>query len=88
MTGRAEGLRNDVLFNFDLEVPDGFTPVNQDGEVAEFMLWPIEQVIEKIQNTEEFKFNAALVIIDFLVRRGFVPADDPDYVDILAGLHQ
>lgn len=88
LTGRAEGLRNDVLFNFDLEVPDGFTPVNQDGEVAEFMLWPIEQVIEKIQNTEEFKFNAALVIIDFLVRRGFIPADDPDYVDILAGLHQ
>ena len=85
-TTREEGLRNDVLFNFDLEVPLGFEPVNNDGEVAAFMLWEIREVIERLNDTEDFKFNSALVIIDFLIRHGFIDADDPDYSDIVTGL--
>lgn len=87
-TIRPEGLRNDVLFNFDLYVPNGFQPVNQDGEVAEFMLWDIDEVMQRLSDTEDFKFNSALVIIDFLIRHGFIEADDPDYPDIVAGLHR
>ena len=87
-TIRPEGLRNDVLFNFDLYVPIDFQPVNQDGEVAEFMLWDIDEVIQRLCDTEDFKFNSALVIIDFLIRHGFIEADDPDYPDIVRGLHQ
>ena len=87
-TIRPEGLRNDVLFNFDLYVPDYFEPINQDGEVAEFMLWDIEKVMQRLSDTEDFKFNSALVIIDFLIRHGFIEADDPDYLDIVAGLHR
>ena len=87
-TVRPEGLRNDLLFNFDLYVPEDFQPVNQDGEVAEFMLWEIDEVIERLCDTEDFKFNSALVIIDFLIRHGFIEADDPNYPDIVAGLHR
>ena len=87
-TIRPEGLRNDVLFNFDLYVPDYFEPINQDGEVAEFMLWDIDEVMQRLSDTEDFKFNSALVIIDFLIRHGFIEADDPDYSDIVAGLHR
>ena len=87
-TIRPEGLRNDVLFNFNLYVPDYFEPINQDGEVAEFMLWDIEKVMQRLSDTEDFKFNSALVIIDFLIRHGFIEADDPDYLDIVAGLHR
>ncbi len=87
-TTRPEGLRNDVLFNFDLYVPNDFQPVNQDGEVAEFMLWDIDEVMQRLSDTEDFKFNSALVIIDFLMRHGFIEADDPDYPDIAAGLHR
>lgn len=87
-TVRPEGLRNDILFNFDLEIPLDFEPVNQDGEVAEFMLWDIQDVMQRLRDTEDFKFNSALVIIDFLVRHGFIEADDPDYPDIVAGLHR
>ena len=87
-TVRPEGLRNDILFNFDLEIPLDFEPVNQDGEVAEFMLWDIQEVMQRLRDTEDFKFNSALVIIDFLVRHGFIEADDPDYPDIVAGLHR
>lgn len=84
---RAEGLRRDVLFNYDLELPPDFRPVNADGEIAEFYLWPIERVIETVRESDAFKFNCALVVIDFLVRHGLISPDHPDYVEILRGLH-
>ena len=36
----------------------------------------------------EFKFNCNLVIIDFLVRHGFITPEEPDYMAIVAGLRQ
>ncbi len=47
LTETEEGLRNDVLFNYDLALPPGFVPVNADGEIEEFFLWPIARVIEE-----------------------------------------
>jgi hypothetical protein len=81
-----EGIRNDVLFVYDLAVPADFVPVNTDGEIEDFYLWPIERVAETVASSEAFKFNVALVIIDFLVRRGLLPPEDPDYVEIVHGL--
>ena len=85
---RPEGLRRDVLFVYDLELPADFRPVNTDGEVAEFYLWPMDRVIETVRDTDGFKFNCALVVVDFLVRHGFIPPDHPDYLDILRGLRR
>ncbi|MBO6947650.1 MAG: DUF4743 domain-containing protein [Rhodospirillales bacterium] len=82
ITERDEGLRHDVLFNYDLELPDSFKPTPTDGEVDEFYLWPIEDVVVRIRDTDDFKFNAALVIIDFAVRHGVLVPDDPEYIDI------
>ena len=81
-----EGLRSDVVFSYDLELPADFQPVNRDGEVEEFFLWPIDRVMRVVAETDDFKFNVALVIIDFLIRHGFIGPDDPDYLAILAGL--
>ena len=86
LTTNEEGLRNDVVFAYDLELPTDFQPVNQDGEVEEFFLWPITRVIDVLSKTDDFKFNVALVNIDFLLRHGFVGPEDPDYLDIIAGL--
>jgi len=80
LTGRDEGLRHDVLFNYDIELPAGFTPTPTDGEVDAFYLWPIEDVVERMRDTDDFKFNAALVIIDFSVRHGVLKPDDPNYI--------
>lgn len=82
ITERDEGLRHDVLFNYDLELPETFEPTPTDGEVDAFYLWPIEDVVHRIRETEDFKFNAALVIIDFAVRHGVLEPDDPEYIDI------
>ena len=87
VTERPEGLRRDVLFNYDLELPPDFEPRNTDGEIEAFYLWPIEKVIEVVRDTDQFKFNCALVVIDFLIRRGFIEPDHPEYVDLLKGLH-
>ena len=87
ITERADGLRRDVLFNYDLELPLDFKPVNTDGEVTEFLLWPIEEVAACVEVTDDFKFNCSLVIIDFLIRHGYIKPDHPDYLDLLKGLH-
>ena len=83
-----DGLKPDVQFCYDLELPTDFTPRNTDGEIAEFYLWPLAQVAEVVRDTREFKFNCNLVVIDFLVRHGFIPPDDPDYVEICQGLRK
>ena len=80
-----EGLRNDVLFNYDLEVPEGFKPENTDGEVEAFFLWPVEKVMQVLRDSDEFKFNVALVTIDFLIRHGYIRPDDPDYEALVHG---
>ncbi len=82
----GEGLRPDTIFVFDLELPADFIPVNADGEVESFHLLSLEQVSRFLRNTTEFKFNCALVIIDFLLRNEFIPKDHPEYAEIVATL--
>jgi 8-oxo-dGTP pyrophosphatase MutT (NUDIX family) len=68
---RPEGLRRDVLYAYDLELPDDFIPQPMDGEVESFALWPLAQVAEVLAHSEKFKFNVTLVLIDLLLREGF-----------------
>ncbi len=82
------GLKPDTLFCFDLEVPDDFRPVNQDGEIAGFTLVPLSEALSLIDQGESFKFNVSLVILDFAIRHGVLTPDgETDYEAILAGLH-
>ncbi len=83
---RPEGLRDDVVFCFDLVLPPDFQPDNTDGEVDEFFLWPVEQVIETVRETDDFKFNVNLVVLHLMLRRGLLGPDDPDYQAIVEGL--
>lgn len=82
------GLKPDAQFLFDMELPPAFEPRNSDGEIAGFILWPVEKVMAVTRDTAEFKFNSALVNIDFFVRHGYLTADDPDYLEIVRGLHR
>lgn len=63
-----DGLVDSVTYTFDLELPPSFQPRNRDGGVEAFHLLPIDEVAERVCTTEEFKFNSALVIMDFLLR--------------------
>jgi hypothetical protein len=82
------GVRDDVMFVYDLEIPRDFMPRNRDGEIAGFELMPLAEVLERIRTSNEFKFNVNLVILDFAVRHGVLRPDDPEYLDVAAGLHR
>lgn len=82
------GFRPDTEFVFDLELPADFAPRNTDGEIEDFYLWPVEQVMETVRDTGDFKPNCNLALIDFFIRHGFLTPDEPDYLEILAGLRQ
>jgi hypothetical protein len=82
------GIRDDVLFVFDLEMPGDFVPQNQDGEIVHFELMPASAVLDRVRTSDDFKFNVNLVILDFALRHGLLRPDDPEYLDVATGLHR
>lgn len=82
------GLKPDTLYCYDLELPADFQPRNSDGEVADFMLLPVSEVARLVSETDEFKLNCNLVVIDFLVRHGIINPETPGYLDLVQGLHE
>ena len=88
MIEAPEGLRVGVQFNFDLELPADFTPRNEDGEVAGFQLWSLDQLERNLRTADEFMYDVALASLDLLIRLGRVGPDDPDYLDLIAHLRR
>ena len=79
-------IKRDLLFCYDLILPEDFVPCNQDGEVGSFLLKSFTEVERLIVETEEIKLNCNLVMIDFLIRHGYLKAEMPFYTKIVAGL--
>ena len=65
---RPEGLRRDRLHCYDLMLPEGVQPRPTDGEVAAFELWPMRRVIDTVRETDDFKFNVNIVLVDLFRR--------------------
>lgn len=82
----TQGLKPDVMYCYDLELPAAFVPRCTDGEVESFRCLPAAEVAQLVHDTDEFKLNCNLVVIDFLIRHGIIPQDDPDYLPIIQGL--
>ncbi|KAK0571802.1 hypothetical protein LWI29_021820 [Acer saccharum] len=80
------GYKRDVLFCYDLKLPEDFVPKNQDGEVEGFQLIPVTQAANVIRRTEFYKPNCSLVIIDFLFRHGYICPEYYGYLDLLQSL--
>lgn len=86
ITELDDKLSRDTLFVYDILLPESFVPENTDGEVEQFFLWPVEKVLETVNQTREYKTNCNLVIIDFALRHGFIQPDQPHYMAIAQGL--
>lgn len=79
-----EGLHHEIMFVHDLVLPESFAPANQDGEVAEFSCMPIAAVLAEIERApDNFSADAALVILDCLIRRGYLGSEREEYLDII-----
>ena len=81
-------LRREILYTYDLELPETFQPCNQDGEVEAFQLMPITEVVRLVAETDEIKTNCNLVVLDFLVRHGVLHADQAYYAELVEGLRR
>jgi 8-oxo-dGTP pyrophosphatase MutT (NUDIX family) len=68
-----EGLQREWLYAFDLELPAGLTPQNQDGEVQGFRLLALQDALA-LALGEAMTVDAALVTLDFAFRHGVLPA--------------
>ena len=60
-------MHHETLFTFDLEVPEIFTPQNQDQEVSEFVLVNYEEALDLVLK-EQMTIDAGVVTADFLLR--------------------
>jgi hypothetical protein len=69
----AEGFMHEHLHTFDLALPAGLVPRNQDGEVAELHCRPVADAIEHAA-AGEMTVDAALVTLDFALRHGLLTA--------------
>ncbi len=78
----AQGYKPDTLYCYDLELTAEFQPRCTDGEVESFSLWPVEKVMQMVRDTDEFKPNCNLVIIDFLIRHGVIAPEDEHAISL------
>jgi 8-oxo-dGTP pyrophosphatase MutT (NUDIX family) len=62
-----EGVQQETLFAFDLELPPDFVPRNEDGEVAEVRLM-IPAEVGRLIAAGELTLDASLVAAGFLTR--------------------
>lgn len=68
-----EGLQHEWLHAWDLPLPDGLHPANQDGEVAGFRCLPCDEALA-LAAGEAMTVDAALVTLDFALRHALLPA--------------
>lgn len=81
-----DGMRDEVLFVYDIQVPADFVPCNTDGEVEDFRLLSARECLRLVRETEQFKYDVNLVLIDFGIRHGLIVPEEPDYLALVEGL--
>lgn len=64
----GRGFHDELLFIYDLELPDHFVPTNHDGEVSGFIEISLAEAAARIL-ADEFTSDAAFVTADFILRR-------------------
>ena len=67
-----EGVQSELVFVHDLELPRGFEPHNQDGEVCGFSRVPAGDIAGLLDSGVDITLDASLVMLSFLLRRGYI----------------
>ncbi|KAI1188428.1 hypothetical protein F5B17DRAFT_273235 [Nemania serpens] len=77
-----------IVYAYEMELPGDVVPRPHDGEVASYGLMSVGDVQAALLNNE-FKPDAAVVVVDFLIRHGVITADnDRGFVEISERLHR
>ncbi|EQL32713.1 hypothetical protein BDFG_05105 [Blastomyces dermatitidis ATCC 26199] len=81
-------LQPECEYIYDLKLPANVILKPNDNEAANFILMPINDVITELKKGK-FKSNCGIVIVDFLVRHGFItPEGESDYEEICSRMHR
>ncbi|CDK29949.1 unnamed protein product [Kuraishia capsulata CBS 1993] len=82
-------IQPEVEYVYDLTMDEeNNIPHPVDNEAEDFKLMPVDEVLKRLE-AGEFKPNCGAVIIDFLIRKGFItPEQEPNYHEIVARLHR
>jgi 8-oxo-dGTP pyrophosphatase MutT (NUDIX family) len=85
---KTDTISRAVLFHYDLHLPSTFVPTPVDGEVQEFFLWTVPQILASMdpEYPDPIKPNCYSCIIDWLIRDGHVSPDVPGYLDVVREL--
>ena len=81
-----EGMRDEVLFIYDIRLPEDFAPRNIDGEVEDFRLMSWRESLRLVRETDAFMYDVNLVLVDFAIRHGLIAPEAPDYLALVDGL--
>ncbi len=82
------GITPDTMFVYDLKLPADFKPTTDGSEVGNFVTFSLTELAELVYDTEDFKYNSALVILDFLIRDGGISSDHPEYLETITALRR
>ncbi|XXG94819.1 hypothetical protein Hte_001077 [Hypoxylon texense] len=86
--GEAGQIYPETQWVYDIELPADFKPAPNDGEVAGFYMWTVDEVREKLAEGR-FKPNCALILVDFFLRHNILTREnEPDYDEIVQRLHR
>ncbi|CAK5172995.1 unnamed protein product [Aphanomyces euteiches] len=83
------GFKFNTMHVYDVALPPSWTPLNQDGEVASFKLWSVDEVLDALQTCpDDFKPDICHLLIDFFIRHGILtPESCIDFVSLCSELH-
>lgn len=71
----AEGFQLEEVSAYDLALPAGLVPQNQDGEVQAITLMPVHEALA-LAAAGAMTVDASLVTLDFALRHGLLPAPE------------
>lgn len=77
-----------IVYTYEMELPEDVVPKPHDGEVGSYSLMSVGDVQAALQNNE-FKPDAAVVVVDFLIRHGVITAENErNFVQINEHIHR
>lgn len=80
-------IQPEVQYVYDLNM-GGRIPIPNDNEVDSFQLFTLDDVLRLISEGK-FKYNCALVLVDFLIRHGILCAEElQSYLHIIEQCHR
>lgn len=78
----------EYIYDLKFSSGAGIEPRINDSEVSGFTLMTVEQVVAALK-AGEFKPNCSAVVVDFLIRKGYITAENcPDYSQLVQRLHR